>query len=87
MRRASEHRPPLIAQCKWMVELWVNSFTPGESVTTNTDTTATDGFARTFVSRDPIKKGRHKISLACAQLSGNVKIDVPTIAAIALNAG
>jgi hypothetical protein len=58
---------------------------PGESSVDNSSALATNGFARTLVSRDPLTPGKHKVSLACAELSGNVKIDVPTIAAIAIN--
>jgi hypothetical protein len=57
---------------------------PGEEITDNTSGAATNGFARTFVSRDPVSRGRHEVSLACNELSGNVRIDVPTIAAIAI---
>jgi hypothetical protein len=57
---------------------------PGEETTDNTSGAATNGFVRTLVSRDPVAPGRHKVSLACNQLSGNVRIDAPTIAAIAI---
>lgn len=62
-----------------------NTFAPGESTSANTDSTATNGFARTLVTPDPLPPGKHKVSLACAELAGDVKIDVPTIAAIAIN--
>jgi hypothetical protein len=57
---------------------------PGEQVTDNTSGTATNGFARTVVTPDPLAKGPHRIALACKELVGNVRIDVPTIAAIAI---
>ena len=57
---------------------------PGEIVTDNTSGTATNGFARTVVKRDPLARGQHKIALACKESLGNVRIDVPTIAAIAI---
>jgi hypothetical protein len=34
---------------------------------------------------EPLPKGRHEVALACKQLTGNVRIDVPTIAAIAIS--
>jgi hypothetical protein len=57
---------------------------PGEETSDNTSGAATNGFARTLVTRDPLSKGRHKVALACNQLAGNVRIDAPTIAAIAI---
>jgi hypothetical protein len=57
---------------------------PGEAVGTNTSGTATNGFARTVVTPDPLARGSHKIALACKEFMGNVRIDVPTIAAIAI---
>jgi hypothetical protein len=78
---------PSAASCEFRIDgkTVSSSFTPGEKATSNTDTTATNGFARTFVSRSAIDGGQHKVALACAQLSGDVKIDVPTIAVIAIN--
>jgi hypothetical protein len=38
------------------------------------------------VTRHTLAKGRHKVSLACNQLAGDVCIDGPTIAAIAIGA-
>lgn len=59
--------------------------TPGE-LSDNTSAGATNGFARTFVTPDPLPPGRHEVALACAELAGgDVKIDVPTIAALAIN--
>ncbi len=60
---------------------------PGEQATDNTSSLATNGFARTVVTPDPLAKGRHKIALACKELVGNARIDVPTIAAIAISSG
>jgi hypothetical protein len=60
---------------------------PGEQSIDNTSSLATNGFARTVVTRDPLPKGRHQVALACKELVGNVRIDVPTIAAIAIGAG
>lgn len=57
---------------------------PGEGSTDNSTGAATNGFARTLVSRDPVGAGRHRIALACNQLSGDVRVDAPTIAAIAV---
>ncbi len=58
---------------------------PGEQQTDNTSSLATNGFARTVVTPDPLPKGRHRVALACKELVGNVRIDVPTIAAIAIS--
>jgi hypothetical protein len=63
------------------------SVQPGEQATDNTSSLATNGFARTVVTRDPLPKGRHQVALACKELIGNVRIDVPTIAAIAIGTG
>jgi hypothetical protein len=60
------------------------SANPGEETTDNTSGAATNGFARTVVSRRPVARGQHEVALACNQLSGNVRIDAPTIAAIAI---
>jgi hypothetical protein len=46
--------------------------------------TATNGFARIVVTPDPLAAGAHRIALACKELVPNVRIDVPTIAAIAV---
>ncbi len=57
---------------------------PGEEASDNTSGTATNGFARTAVTSGPLARGRHRIALACKELTGNARIDVPTIAAIAI---
>jgi hypothetical protein len=49
----------------------------------STDSTNTQGFARTLVF-GPLPAGRHKVSLACDEILGEVTIDTPTITAIAL---
>lgn len=58
---------------------------PGEEGTNNTSGTATNGFARTIVS-DSLAPGRHEFALSCRRFFGNVSIDSPTIAAIAIGA-
>jgi hypothetical protein len=55
---------------------------PGE-VTDNTSSGASNGFARTAVS-PLLSAGSHKVALACRELDGDVRIDSPTIAAIAI---
>jgi len=60
---------------------------PGEQPTDNTSPTATNGFARTFISKDPLAAGQHIVALSCMVLSGQVRINKPTIAAIAIAAG
>jgi hypothetical protein len=74
------------ASCRIRVDGTAESLavSPGEAQDDNTSSTATNGFARTVVTRDPLKKGTHRIALACKELVGNVRIDVPTIAAIAI---
>jgi hypothetical protein len=59
---------------------------PGET-TTNTSATGTNGFARTLITRGTLARGRHNVALGCKELLGNVRIDAPTIAAIAIGAG
>jgi hypothetical protein len=60
---------------------------PGEVASDNTALTATNGFARTFVSPTPLSAGEHTVALSCKRLIGNVRIDSPTIAAVAVGAG
>jgi len=57
---------------------------PGETVSDNTSPGATNGFARTFVPRNTLAIGVHQFALACQEFSGNVRIDTPTIAALAI---
>lgn len=59
---------------------------PGEAASDNTALTATNGFARTFVST-PLAAGEHTIALSCKRLIGNVRIDSPTVAAVAVGTG
>jgi hypothetical protein len=56
---------------------------PGEEATDNTSASATNGFARTIVS-PRIAAGSHRVALACRELTGEVRIDTPTIAAIGI---
>jgi hypothetical protein len=58
--------------------------TPGEEITDNTSDLATNGFARTLVTPEPLPSGSHEIALACNQGLGDVRIQHPTIAAIAI---
>jgi hypothetical protein len=60
---------------------------PGEETSDNTSGSATNGFARTLVSDGPLARGRHRVALVCRELTGNARIDVPTIAAIAIGSG
>jgi hypothetical protein len=57
---------------------------PGEETSDNTSGTATNGFARTVVTSARLAQGRHKVALACKEFTGDTRIDVPTIAAIAI---
>ena len=56
---------------------------PGETIR-NTSATATNGFARTLLTLNTLARGRHKVALGCKELVGDVRIDAPTIAAIAI---
>jgi hypothetical protein len=60
--------------------------TPGEEVK-NTNAGATNGFARTLVTPQPLPDGPHEIALACWELDPDVRIETPTIAALAISAG
>jgi hypothetical protein len=56
---------------------------PGEQTMGNTSPTATNGFARTLVS-SRLNAGVHRFSLACKRFAGRIRIDSPTIAAVAI---
>jgi hypothetical protein len=60
--------------------------TPGEDET-DTNAGATDGFARTLVTPQPLPAGSHEVALACWELDPDVRIETPTIAALAISAG
>ena len=60
---------------------------PGEEASDNTSGSATNGFARTVVSDGRLARGRHRVTLTCREFTGNARIDVPTIAAIAIGSG
>lgn len=60
--------------------------TPGE-LDSDTNAGATNGFARTLVTPDPLPAGSHEISLACRELDPDVRISTPTVAAIAISTG
>ena len=60
--------------------------TPGEEVA-HTNAGATNGFARTLVTPQPLPAGSHEIALACWELDPDVRIETPTIAALAISAG
>jgi hypothetical protein len=57
--------------------------TPGEEVA-RTNAGATNGFARTLVTPQPLPAGTHEIALACWELDPDVRIETPTIAALAI---
>ena len=48
-----------------------------------TNAGATNGFARTLVTPQPLPAGSHEIALACWELDPDVRIETPTIAALA----
>jgi hypothetical protein len=57
---------------------------PGEEATDNTSANATNGFARTLVTPQALGAGAHEVALACNEGLGDVRIQHPTIAAIAI---
>ena len=59
---------------------------PGEASTDNTDGTATNGFARTLMSREPVGAGQHSVALRCRAVGGSGRIDNPTIAVFVIAA-
>jgi hypothetical protein len=59
---------------------------PGEARSSDTSGTATNGFARTLVSGS-LNAGLHRFALTCMRFSGSVRIDSPTIAAVAVGTG
>ena len=63
------------------------SAAPGEEATDNTSISATGGFARTVVTPERISAGRHAVSLACQELSGDARIENPTMAVLAVGGG
>ena len=63
------------------------SVAPGEAQSVNTDINATNGFARTLMSRFPVEAGRHMVALRCQRLAGQARIDEPTIGVIAVATG
>jgi hypothetical protein len=77
---------PAQASCRLRIDSSVETLavSPGEGAFDNTSSTATNGFARTLVTDDPLPRGRHTVALVCNQLAGDVRIDAPTIAAIAI---
>ena len=77
------------ASCRVRIDNRLQPFAvdPGEVTSDNTALTATNGFARTFVSPTPVSAGNHTVALSCKRLIGNVRIDSPTIAAVAVGAG
>jgi hypothetical protein len=72
------------AECRMSVDGVRESLAvaPGE-VARNTSPTATNGFARTLVTRR-LERGAHRFGLACRPFNGRIRIDSPTIAAVAI---
>jgi hypothetical protein len=63
------------------------SATPGEESSDNTSVSATNGFARTRVTPGAVGAGPHTVDLACSELSGDVRIENPTLAVLAVRGG
>lgn len=63
------------------------SAAPGEDASDNTSVSATNGFARTVVTPQRVAAGRHVVSLACRELSGDALIENPTLAVLAVRGG
>lgn len=60
------------------------SAAPGEEAADNTSVSATNGFARTRVTPGPVAAGPHTVDLACSELAGDVRIENPTLAVLAV---
>jgi hypothetical protein len=73
------------ASCRMSVDGVPESLSvhPGEQTTRTTSPTATNGFARTLVS-SRLTAGVHRFDLGCKRFGGGVRIDSPTIAAVAI---
>lgn len=63
------------------------SAAPGEESADNTSVSATNGFARTVVTPGNVSAGDHVVSLACRQLAGDVRVENPTLAVLAVRGG
>jgi hypothetical protein len=57
---------------------------PGEEGSSDTSASATNGFARTILTPDPVAAGTHEVALACNEVEPDVRVEDPTIAAIAI---
>jgi hypothetical protein len=57
---------------------------PGEEAMDNTSGGATNGFARTIVTPEPLGPGPHEVALSCSEVDSDVRIQNSTIAAIAI---
>jgi hypothetical protein len=80
---------PAEARCEVRIDNRTTSVgaLPGEESLDNTTAGATNGFARTNVTAQPEAAGPHEAALSCNQILGDVKIDQPTIAALAIGTG
>lgn len=63
------------------------SVSPGESGTTSHRGESVNGFARTLITPESLAAGSHQVTLACSELSPDVRIDTPTLAVLAISAG
>lgn len=82
----SDSATPTSGACEVRIDGTPQAFSsfPGEAASDNTSGTATNGFARTLVTPQPLPAGSHSVALACNEGAGDVAIDNPTIAAIAI---
>ena len=78
--------PPVRGECEIRINggLRPTALPIGE-ISDGTAAEATDGFARTLVTENPLPAGSHKVALACSELDPDVRIATPTIAALAIS--
>jgi hypothetical protein len=63
------------------------SFAPGEVDASSHRLFATNGFARTLITPEPLPAGTHQIALVCSESSPDYWIGSPTLAVLAISAG
>jgi hypothetical protein len=60
---------------------------PGEALTDNTSGGATNGFARTYVSSEPLPAGKHRVALSCSENAADVVIQDVSLAVLGIGTG
>jgi len=79
---------PARARCQVRIDGFPSTIggSVGETVVDNTDLGAANGFSRTVVSGS-LPPGSHQVTLACGEFAGDVRLESPTLAALALAGG